>query len=261
VRHAYDVVRPRRRPRGARAAVPVALAIATVAAQIGYALASGDDLRRLTLAVVVLFAATCVTHAWAHRGPTWALTMLVLTAGFGLAVEAVGVRTGFPFGHYSYADSLGPRWLGVPVVVPLAWTMMGYPVLLAARSLSWRWAPLVGAVGLAGWDAFVDAQMVDDRRWRWHDPTPSVPGVHGVPLTDLLGWLLTGLVLMALLHRLLPRDRASQAVPAALYLWTYAAYVVGNLVFFGSRDVAIAGGVAMGLVAVPYAWWLFQQRP
>lgn len=261
MRHAYDVVRPRRRPRGAVARLPVALAVATVLAQIGYALASGDALRLDTLAVVVLFAAACVTHAWAHRGAAWALGLLVLTAGFGLAVEAVGVRTGVPFGHYSYDGSLGPRLLGVPVVVPLAWTMTGYPVLLAARALSWRWAPVVGAVGLAGWDVFIDAQMVADGRWRWADPTPSVPGVAGVPLTDLAGWLAAGLVLMTLLHRLLPRDRASHGVPAALYLWTYAAYVLGNLVFFGSHQVALAGGVAMGLVAVPYAWWVFQQRP
>ena len=261
MRHAYDVVRPRRRPRGAAAGLPVVLAVATVLAQVLYALAHGAALRLDTLAVVVLFAAACVTHAWAHRGAAWALGMLALTAGFGLAVEAVGVRTGLPFGHYSYDGSLGPRWLGVPVVVPLAWTMMGYPVLLAARALSRRWAPVVGAVGLAGWDVFVDAQMVDDGRWRWESPTPSVPGVDGVPLTDLVGWLVAGLVLMALLHRLLPRDRASHAVPAALYLWTYGAYVVGNVLFFGDHRVALAGGIAMGLVAVPYAWWLFQQRP
>jgi len=30
--------------------------------------------------------------------------------------ETVGVRTGVPFGSYSYADTLGPRLLGVPVV-------------------------------------------------------------------------------------------------------------------------------------------------
>ena len=45
----------------------------------------------------------------------------MVAAGVGLAAEAVGVRTGFPFGDYSYADTLGPTVLGVPVVVPLAW--------------------------------------------------------------------------------------------------------------------------------------------
>ena len=46
------------------------------------------------------------------------------------------MRTGLPFGDYSYAGTLGPELLDVPLVVPLAWTMMAYPVLLAARRLT-----------------------------------------------------------------------------------------------------------------------------
>jgi len=261
VRRSYDTVRSRRRPHGLVAVLPVLLGLATVAAQIAFPLVDGDALRDVTIAVVVLFAAANVAHAWAHRGAAWAAGLLVLTAGFGLVVEAIGVRTGLPFGDYGYDDSLGTRLLDVPLIVPLAWTMTAYPVLLAARSLSYRWAPVLGAVGLAGWDVFIDGQMVDDGRWQWSDPTPVVPGVPGLPLSDVAGWLVAGLVLMALLHAVLPHQRASQAVPGALYLWTFAAYVVGNVFFFGQASVAVTGGVAMGLLAVPYAWWLWQERP
>ena len=85
----------------------------------------------------------------------------------------------------------------MPVVVPLAWTMMAYPVLLAARRLTRRWVVLVGAFGLAAWDVCLDPQMVGDGHWTWADPTPALPGVPGIPLTNYAGWLLAGGLLMA----------------------------------------------------------------
>ena len=137
---------------------------------------------------MVLFATTCVAHAVVHRGVWWALGLVVVTAGGGLAAEAVGVRTGLPFGDYRYEGTLGPEVLDVPVVVPLAWTMMAYPVLLAARRLTRRFVPVVGGLGLTAWDVFLDPQMVGDGHWTWADPTPALPGVDGIPLTNYAGW-------------------------------------------------------------------------
>jgi putative membrane protein len=254
----------RRRPTGAVVGLPWLLLAATFAAQVAYPLVEGDRLRQVTIAVVVLAAATCVLHALVHRGLAWALGMFVLTAGGGLAVEAVGVRTGVPFGDYSYSATLGPQVLDVPVVVPLAWTMMAYPVLLAARRLTRRWVPVVGAFGLAAWDVFLDPQMVADGRWTWADPTPSLPGVPGVPLTNYAGWLAAGFVLMLLLTALLPRDgypSADESVPATLLVWTWAGYILGNLLWFGQPSTALVGGVLLGVLVVPYAWTLWQSRP
>jgi uncharacterized membrane protein len=259
--HAYDVTGRRRSPTGAAAALPWLLAIATIATQIAYPLVEDDWLRRVTVASVVLFFLTSVTHALVHRGLRWAFTLVVVAGGGSLLAEAIGVRTRFPFGEYQYSDSLGPQLFDVPVVVPLAWTMMAYPMIIAARQLSRRWAPLIGAVGLAGWDVFLDPQMVGDGRWSWADPTPSVPGVTDVPLTNYGGWLAVSVVLMGLLHLILPRERASQTVPALLLFWTYVGSIVGNVFWFGSGSVAIAGGIAMGVVVVPYAWVLWQSRP
>ena len=243
------------------------LAAVTVGLQIAYPLVDGSMKDRVTIAIVVAFAATCVVHAWVHHGFGWALGLLVITAGGGFAVEAAGVRTGLPFGDYRYTGGLGPERYDVPLVVPLAWTMMAYPVLLAARRLGGRAklaVVLIGAYGLAAWDIFLDPQMVDDGHWRWADPTPHLPGVPGVPLTNYAGWIVSGLVLMVLLTTLLPwrrsRDR-SEAVPAALLTWTWVGYVIGNLFWFGRDSVALAGGVALGLLAVPYLWSLWQSRP
>ena len=53
--------------------------------------------------------------------------------------------------------------------------------------------------------------------------------------------------------RMLPRTAGrSQAVPATLLGWTWAGSLVGNLVFFDRPWVAVYGGVAMGVLVVPY---------
>jgi uncharacterized membrane protein len=261
VTRAYDVAGRRRRPHGLAAALPWLFGLATIGAQICYPLVEGEWLRRVTIASVVLFFLASVTHAWAHHGFRWALVLVVVTGGGGLAAEAVGLRTGVPFGDYAYSSSLGPQLFDVPVVVPLAWTMMAYPMFLAARRLTRRWTAVVGGVGLAGWDVFLDPQMVSDGRWRWTDPTPSLPGIDTVPLTNLAGWLGVGITMMLVLCALLPRDRASETLPAVLLFWTYVGSVVGNVFWFGADSIALTGGIAMGLVVLPYAWALWQSRP
>jgi putative membrane protein len=130
--------------------------------------------------------------------------------------------------------------------------MMAYPALVAARRLVRRRPAqaVVGAWALAAWDLFLDPQMVDAGHWAWADPDPALPGVHGVPVSNYLGWLAVALVLMAALS-LLPRRRTEDGVPVALYLWTFAGSVLANLVWFDRPAVALWGGLGMGLVAVP----------
>jgi uncharacterized membrane protein len=262
---AYGTRSSRRHPSGVGVGLTWLLLCTTIGLEIAYPLVDGAWLHRVTIATVVSFAATCVLHALVHRGLGWALGLVVITAGGGLAAEAVGVRTGLPFGDYAYADTLGPEVLDVPLVVPLAWTMMAYPVLLAARRLTRRWVVLVGAYGLAAWDVMLDPQMVGDGHWTWADPDPGLPGVPGIPLTNFGGWLLVGALMMLVLVAVLPRDDphrpADETVPAVLLVWTWLGYVLGNVFWFGTGSVALVGGVLFGLLVLPYAWSLWQSRP
>ena len=239
-----------------------------IAAQIAYPLLDGDGLRAATVAAVVAFLTASVAHTAAWFGGRAALTLVAGGVALGLAAEALGVATGWPFGRYAYADSLGPKVFGVPLLVPLAWTMMAYPALIAARRLVPRagrsWPPgaraagvaIIGGVTLAAWDLFLDPQMVAAGHWAWARPTPSLPGVATVPLGNTAGWLLVGTALTALLDRLLPRPSAlplaAEALPAALLAWTWLGSVLANLAFFGRPAVALLGGAGMALVVAPY---------
>nr|MDT0662089.1 carotenoid biosynthesis protein [Micromonospora sp. DSM 115978] len=281
--------------RGAVASWPLLAAL--VLAQIGYPLTDGVARARLTVVTVLLGYLLSVSHALLSRGPRTALALIVVTTGGGLAVEAIGLGTGFPFGTYDYSGALGPKLAGVPLVIPLAWTWMAWPAWLAAVRLTGHLASgarravtrvLIAAVGLAAWDVFLDPQMVGEGYWTWLDPGPALPGVPGVPISNYLGWLLFALILMAALGPAtgpagstgsavpaVPAGSAGSAVPGgaatgsepddrpmyALYLWTYASSVLAHAAFLGLPASAGWGALAMGLVAVPLGLALLGRSP
>jgi uncharacterized membrane protein len=239
--------------RRSAALLPVGLAAAAVLLQVAYPLLSGAGRDRLTVVTVGVFASASLSHAAVHRGVRWTAAYLAITAGTGLLAEALGTATGVPFGQYEYAGSLGAKLLGVPVVVPLAWAMFAYPCLLVGQRLARGrlGATVVGAWALASWDLFLDPQMVEAGHWRWTDVRVALPTAPDIPVSNYLGWLLVAAGMIGALQ-LLPRRAADDRVPAALFLWTYASSVLAFAVFFGRPGVALVGGVAMGLVAVPY---------
>ena len=234
--------------------LPVGLAAATVLLQIAYPLVSGHSRDVLTVVTVVVFFLASASHAVLHRGASGALVFVLITAGFGLAAEAVGTATGYPFGAYRYANSLGVRAFGVPVVIPLAWSMFAYPCLLVGQRLGRTrgQAALIGGWALASWDLFLDPQMVAAGHWHWTSVRHALPGAPHIPVSNYLGWLAVALVMLAALQ-VLPRRAADDRQPAGLFLWTYASSVLANAVFFGRPLTALVGGVGMGVVAVPYA--------
>jgi len=256
-----DAVATQRAPRLATR-LPWVLAGVAVLAQVAYPVVHGPARSGLTVATVYVFFAATAAHALVYRGARWAVTLVTVAGGGGALVEAVGVQTGVPFGRYEYGASLGAQLLGVPLVIPLAWAMMAYPAVLVGRRLAGAHrlaTPLVAGWALAAWDVFLDPQMVAAGHWRWADPTPALPGVPGVPLTNYAGWLAAAVVVMAVLDRL-PHRPAPEGQPALLYVWTYASQVLANLAFFGRPSVALVGGLVMGCVAIPYAVALIRER-
>lgn len=250
------------------------LAIAVVALQIAYPLvAQGPPRHTLTIVTVVVFFLVSLTHALAWRGVGFTLTLLAVTGGGGFAVEALGVATGLPFGAYAYTGTLGPEVAGVPLVIPLAWTMMAYPAytvarrLVAARPLS----VVLAGWALTSWDLYLDPQMVAAGHWVW---ASGGPAILGIPLSNFAGWFLVATLMMAVLHLVGPAPEDAvrvgedahlvpgpdDTVPILLYLWVYASSLLAHLAFFGLPGSALLGGVGMGVVALPLAWALRHAR-
>jgi uncharacterized membrane protein len=247
-------------PAGWLKALPWVFVGLTIFGQIIWVLVSGNTRVALTAFTVTTFFLASVTHAYLNRGSAWAAGYTAITLAFGWLIEVLGTITQFPFGDYSYTDALGPAVLGVPILIPMAWSMMAYPCLLAAQRLSNSALSTVMLAGwlLAAWDLFLDPQMVGEGYWTWNVIGWELPGIDGIPLQNFLGWLLSALVLMAILDRL-PRKVANDSVPNTMLIWMFASNVFANLVFFGRPTVAIWGGVCMGLVVVPWMWRLWSQ--
>jgi uncharacterized membrane protein len=237
-----------------------ALLAALVLVQICYPLADGGTRAALTVSTVLIGYVLSTSHAFLTRGRKAGLALIATATLGGFAVEAIGVATGFPFGVYHYSGQLGPKLLNVPLIIPLAWTWMAWPAWLAAirltRSAAGRVA--IAAAGLAAWDVFLDPQMVAEGYWRWQDPTPSLPGIPGVPIGNYLGWVGFALLLMATFSAVGSKDIGTpgqdDAPVIALWFWTYASSVLAHAVFLGLPASAAWGALLMGAVVLPLAF-------
>ena len=234
---------------------PWVLLGALVLVQICYPLTSGDVRAALTVTTVLIGVLLSVSHAGLTRGPRAVAALLGAAMAGGFAVEAIGVATGFPFGTYDYSGELGPKLLGVPLIIPLAWTWMAWPAWLAARRVT-RNRPVriaLAAAGLTAWDLFLDPQMVAEGYWRWHDPVPALPGLSGIPISNYLGWLGFALLLMTALEITIKSEKSEKADRPmyALWLWTYVSSILAHAVFLGLPASALWGGTIMGAAVAP----------
>jgi uncharacterized membrane protein len=250
------------RPGNRPAALPWAPAVLLVLTAIAYPLTDdGGALRdAVSWAIVLLGSAVSVVHATVSRGARTGAGVLLVTAATAVVFEAVGLATGFPYGQYAYSDDLGPTLLGVPFLVPLAWLMMAWPSWLLARRLTrdvraGRRRPArlgVAAAVFAGWDVVLDPQMVQAGYWTWAHPRPGLPGIDTVPLTNLAGWLLAGLVLMTLLDLVVTRTapeppRAGDGAPLLVLGWMTLGGALAHAGWLGLPGSAVWGA----LLAVP----------
>src|SRR5690606_5910976 len=245
--------------------VPMASAILLILTQIAYPLTSGTALDQVTIAVVLLSAATALTHATVTRGVRYAAGVLVIISGLGLSSEILGVATGLPYGCYEYElGPLGPALAEVPLLIPLAWTGGLYPVWMVACLVTERAGGVPARIGLTvagalGWDLFLDPQMVAEDRWSWCDTDSGLPGLPEIPLTNYLGWLVVALCMALLLtvwDRAAPPPsgrppRTDHTVPVLVFLWTWLGSALAHLAFLGLPVSAGYGFVGMGVLGVP----------
>jgi uncharacterized membrane protein len=237
--------------------------IVTVAGMIATPLvARGGRSRRVLSSLVVagLAAATAQLSTRRWGVPRTAAAAGTIAVGTTL-VEKIGTTTGWPFGGYHYTEALRPQVGGVPAIVPLAWFAMAVPARETAHAaLGTRSTParriVAGASTLTAWDLFLDPQMVGEGYWRWN----RLGRYRGIPLSNFVGWFLTGLVVMAALEVLLPP--AAEPDPALVGEYSYMAVMetLGFAAFFRDPVVAAVGGLGMLPPAIAAVGRLAQAR-
>jgi lycopene beta-cyclase len=201
----------------------------------------------VSVSLLAFLSVTILTLAW---GLPRALGAAGIVAVLGWLIEAVGSKTGFPFGSYSYTALLQPQLDGVPLVIPLAWLMMMPPAWAVAQLITERlpkpWAHpsfvLVSALAFTAWDLYLDPQMVAWNFWVWH-----IPGEYfGIPIVNFFGWILASL-LMTTFARLAPLPRMVMPPLLAIYGVTIFLQTIGLALFWAMPAQAACGFVAMSL--------------
>ena len=231
--------------------VAVGASAVTVAGMIATPLRpQGGRARRVLSSVVVVGSLVSTTANAARRwGRGRAGAAAAATAIGTTVVERVGTSTGFPFGRYGYTAALRPQVAHVPAIVPLAWFAVGVPARETAHAaLGGRSTPMtrivLGSAALTAWDLFLDPQMVGEGYWRW-----AKRGIYrGIPLTNYVGWFVTGLGVMALLEAALPpADHPGDADGALVGEYAYMGVMetIGFARYFRDPVVAIVGGLGM----------------
>lgn len=198
--------------------------------------------------IVLAFAALAVLLV-RRAGVRWVAAFASIYA-VSLCAELAGTTAGVPFGPYRYTDGLGIKWLGhVPVLIPISWFMMALPSYAiasrrfpSAQDLLRRVA--LGSFILLSWDLALDPAMsFATKYWIWGTAGPY----YGMPVLNLVGWFVTGVVLMIVFDAM-RAGRWTAALPMSWLVAFYGANLllpVGMSVAAGLWGVVGATGVAL----------------
>ena len=169
------------------------------------------------------------------------LTFVGISLVAGNIFENLGVRTGFPYGHYYFTEVMGPKLLAVPIMMGFAYVGMGY----LCWTLAWLilgkvhgplngsrrvTLPLVAAFLMVAWDLSQDPIWATILHcWIWVQGGPY----FGVPLSNFFGWYLAAYVIFQLFALYL-RGRSPNWGARSRGYWYqavifYAVFAAGNL--------------------------------
>jgi putative membrane protein len=135
-------------------------------------------------------------------GIRW-LLLFSSAVAISLLMELGGTTLGIPFGKYSYTSLLGWKLFNhVPLLIPLSWFFMSLPSYVLAgqilgRSHHGRWSQItLGSLLLLTWDFTLDPAMSHlTPFWLWEKPGNFF---LEMPLSNLLGWFVTGFLILTL---------------------------------------------------------------
>jgi len=196
---------------------------------------------------VLALVGTCIAIGW--KKACFAMSALGI---FAFVIETIGLRTGFPYGHFEYGAALSLFTLiGTPIAVFFSWSplVIGVAGLLSNISTSYLLRIVWCTVALVLVDIVMDPGAVSLGFWRYM----GEPLLDGVPLSNFAGWIVSGAIGSAIAYYFLPRNSLTGtqrlALSASLFLslifWIVTALINGLWV-----------SVAVGIVLI---LWLFHR--
>ncbi len=147
-------------------------------------------------AATIAIALPSVVALFRYLGAGRAVRALLALSAFAYLIEGIGVATGLPYGTFYYGDALGPRAFGLaPYILPVSYVPLVIGAVAATGSRSTVLWTLKSALLLTLIDGILDPGAASLGFWVWPEGGPY----YGVPLSNYLGWLLSGALASLLL--------------------------------------------------------------
>lgn len=160
----------------------------------------------------LMVTAIIVLYNHPHRDPGLAMMGGII---FVLAylVELAGVHTGVIFGEYSYGATLGPKLMGVPLVIGLNWLVLLYGSSALAHQLGLKnpWLVMIGSASLmTGYDILLEHIAIRHDFWRWTYESPN--NFLAAPVQNYVAWWLVAFALSGLFQLRVPKFQNKVAI-------------------------------------------------
>ncbi len=119
----------------------------------------------------------------------------VIVFAVGFLIEVIGVKTGIIFGNYSYGNTLGIQFLGVPLIIGINWLMLIYCVGIICNRFynsSNLLKSMFGAIMMVFLDFFIEPVAIKYDFWSW---TKIV-----IPFQNYIAWYIVSFLFLMLFY-------------------------------------------------------------
>ena len=120
------------------------------------------------------------------------LLSIIFTIGF--FIEVIGVKTGLLFGVYHYGDSLGLKWLNVPLVMGINWILLS---LIGFGLVNKYFTNLIVKSSLAALlivllDILIEPIAIQLDYWTWQN--------NEIPLQNYVMWFIVSFSIQVIIN-------------------------------------------------------------
>jgi len=146
---------------------------------------------------------------------------LLFAFSIGMAVEWIGVHTGYLFGDYYYGENLGVLWYGVPLIIGINWVMLTIISSSVAKliQINKYIQALIGAILMLVLDLLIEPFAIVSDYWYWEGE---------IPVSNFVTWFIIALFLQIIWFHFNLAEKNKVAV--TLYILQLVFFIILNLV-------------------------------
>jgi putative membrane protein len=139
--------------------------------------------RSLTPVNLLLSAALVIMMSNQSKGRFYFVLLLVGLVGY--FIEALGVKTGWIFGHYHYGSALGYKLLSTPLLIGVNWALLIYATNQWVRFENKYVNIILAALLMVGLDFFIEQSAARFDFWYWRGAK--------IPLQNYIAWFIVSI--------------------------------------------------------------------